>query len=68
MPIRNRQKLMNMDLYDLLSKMNKELQECSEKYIAPCIMDALNVHGSDRSEICNCDCEQCIAKWLNMKE
>lgn len=62
----NREKLLNLALYDLLLSMQSELdyvKEHGEAY--PCIMDALgeNLPGL-RCCKHNGDCPACIAGWL----
>lgn len=67
MPKRNREILMQQSLYDLLLKMQYELELCrqhSEPY--PCIMNALseNLVGL-RCTKYNRKCNECIADYLN---
>jgi hypothetical protein len=63
----NRDVLMRMDIYDILRKLQGNL----ENYGAtdPCIMDALGVIGvRSRCEHYWPTCKNCIAAWLNEEE
>ena len=62
----NREKLLNLAIYDLLLSMQSELdyaRDHDEPY--PCIMDALgeNLPGLRCCKY-NADCPACIAGWL----
>ena len=58
----NRQKLITTNIYDSLLKAQKQLNDLQDRREAFCIIDVLN----DNMEYpCICDCEKCIAKWLN---
>ncbi len=62
----NREKLLNLALYDLLLSMQGELDYAKEHGEAyPCIMDALgeNLPGLRCCKY-NGDCPGCIAGWL----
>ena len=63
----NREKLLNLALYDLLLSMQGELDYAKEHDEPhPCIMDALgeNLPGL-RCCTYNADCPRCIAGWLS---
>lgn len=66
MPKRNREKLMEQSLYDLLLSMQYELELCRQHSEAPCIMNALgeNLVGV-RCTKYNRKCNECIADYLN---
>lgn len=56
--MKNREKILNTNLYDLLIKMNDRIE--SEQ----CIIDLLSTGVSDYL-FCHGSCEECIQKWLN---
>lgn len=57
--VTNREKLLNINNYYLLCKMNENLinNEC-------CIMEAFEAYSNDRCEKYS-ECKQCITDWLN---
>ena len=64
MPKRNREKLMEQSLCDMLCTMNENLR--TNKTFAPCIMTALG----EKVRMARClehkaDCEKCLQSWLN---
>lgn len=63
---RNRDKLFGQNIYDLLIKMQKELEYAREHGETPCIMHLLceNLVGL-RCIRHNGKCSECIATWLN---
>lgn len=68
---RNRDKLLEQSMYDMLLKMNENLCEnlrCTN--ISTCIMDALYSDYSEYDRIVRCqkhkaDCEKCLQSWMN---
>lgn len=56
--MKNREKILNTNLYDLLLTMNSRIE--SEQ----CIIDLLSTSVSDYL-FCHGSCEDCIQKWLN---
>ena len=63
MPKRNREKLMEQSLYDLLCMMNENLRA----FNSTCVM--IGLIGYDKKVI-RCyeykgDCEKCLQEWLN---
>ena len=73
MPQRNRDRIMQQSLYDLLMKMNEQLLENAAKIerrgisTEACIMDCF-MDFSESKERCTkhrIDCDKCIQAWLN---
>lgn len=66
MPKRNRDKLHDQSLYDMLMAMQNELELCRQRGEAPCIMNALgeNLVGV-RCTKYNAKCAECLQSWLN---
>ena len=79
MPKRNREMLMEQSFYDLLIKMNEQLQKNGavvtpitpdgkkEDRCSACIMDCL-MSSYDAKKLHNengADCEKCLQNWLN---
>ncbi len=56
--MKNREKILNTNLYDLLLTMNSRIE--SEQ----CIIDLLSTNANDYL-FCHGSCEECIQKWLN---
>ena len=54
--MKNREKVLNTNLYDLLVKMNNRLN-CEF-----CIIDLIS---DKESPLCIADCDECIQEWLN---
>ena len=73
MPQRNREKLIEQSMYDMLLKMNENLcKNLSCTDVSTCIMDALSQHSdySEYERIARCekhkgDCEKCLQSWMN---
>jgi hypothetical protein len=70
MPKRNREKLMEQSMYDLLCKINDGMKENWQW--KPCIMSALGFDFFERADRCrkygeaeNKRCGDCIADYLN---
>ena len=66
MPKRNREKLMEQSLYDLLIKIQDgiESQNAHEEY--PCVLSAIEGNMlMKRCEMYSGKCEMCIQNWLN---
>lgn len=65
---RNRDALSQMAIYDLLCRMNKRLRENEGKddfaETRACIMDCF-MDSSESEQRCMCNCEKCIAAYLN---
>ena len=63
---RNRDRLRDISLYDLLIRMQTELDYAREHDGDPCILDLLgeNIVGL-RCTKYNRKCEQCVQDWLN---
>lgn len=63
---RNRDRLREISLYDLLIRMQTELDYAIEHDETPCIMSLLgeNIVGL-RCTRYNRKCEQCVQDWLN---
>jgi hypothetical protein len=63
MPKRNRDRIMEQSLYDLLCSMNANLRQFNNS----CIM--IGLIGNDKKVIrCyenKCKCEKCLQSWLN---
>lgn len=59
--VTNRLKLMNMNMYDLLIKLNDKIKDKDGK----CILDLIE----DKSIPCHCEksCKECIQDYLNQK-
>lgn len=57
----NRERLYNMNIFDLLARLNKALVK-----VGRCVMVALD--RPDKLEECNQDCPRCIACWLSEEE
>lgn len=63
---RNREKLMEQSLYDLLCSMNKTMTQLQDEGHRVCVLDALNVESGYCKHAKNgCSCNECIADWLN---
>jgi hypothetical protein len=70
---RNRDKLLEQSMYDMLLKMNENLCEnlrCTN--VSTCIMDALYPYSdySEYERIARCQkhkaaCEKCLQSWMN---
>lgn len=64
----NREKLNSIALYDLLCRMNKLLRgnegKDEEAETRACIMDCF-MDSSKSEQRCRCNCEKCIASFLN---
>lgn len=58
---RNREKLLEQSLYDLLVKMNEQLDKNN---MAACIMVCF-METAEAEKRCRAKCEDCIAAWLN---
>ena len=58
----NRQKLITTSIYDTILKAQKQLSNFQDNHEVFCIIDVLN---GNIGHPCICDCEKCIAKWLN---
>lgn len=54
--MKNREKILNTNLYDLLLKMNDRLG-CET-----CIIDLVS---EEEIISCSADCDECIQEWLN---
>lgn len=54
--MKNYEKILNTNLYDLLVKMNDRLS-CET-----CIIDLIS---EEEITSCNLECEECIQEWLN---
>lgn len=67
--MKNRARLACTALYDLLLKMQDELELCRQHRESPCIMNALgeNLVGV-RCTKYNGKCDECLQKWLNEEE
>ena len=69
--MKNRDKLMQQSMYDMLLKMNENL--CKNLWyatISTCIMDALYSDYSEYERISRCqkhkaNCEKCLQSWMN---
>lgn len=61
MPKRNREKLMEQSMYDLLCSMNEQLDKNG---MSACIMDCL-MTTAEAEMRCRAKCEDCIAAWMN---
>ena len=64
MPKRNREKLMEQSLYDLLCSMNETMKKLQDDGHTVCVLDALGVE-SGYCKGSNLGCEKCISRWLN---
>ena len=62
MPKRNREKLMEQSLYDLLCKMNERLNDMNHESRAYCILDLLDASFDCKDST---KCEDCIQAWMN---
>jgi hypothetical protein len=68
---RNRDKLLEQSMYDMLLKMNENLREnLSRTTFLTCIMDALYSDYSGYERIMRCKkhkykCDQCLQSWMN---
>lgn len=64
----NREKLNRECMYDMLCRMNKRLRENEGKddfaETRACIMDCF-MDSSESEQRCMCNCEKCIASFLN---
>lgn len=60
--MKNREKLLKTASYDILLKMQENLEAANKRGDTPCIMNVIGAESYDR---CNSECETCIAKWLN---
>lgn len=60
MPQRNRDRIMQQSLYDLLCDMNKQLQANP-----PCIMTSFGIENRDERCKEYGKCDKCIQAWLN---
>lgn len=64
-----RQKLLHTNLYDLLCRMQENIEQANcDDVVKPCIMNALGV--SETAALRRCDmygihCDDCIAAWMN---
>lgn len=56
--MKNREKILNTNLYDLLLTMNSRIE--SEQ----CVLDLISTNVNDYL-FCHGSCEECIQKWLN---
>ena len=64
----NRDKLLKSSEYDVLLRMNKNIQQANINNETPCIMTALG--EPNRHYLCmmyDQDCKKCVASWLNME-
>lgn len=63
---RNRDRLRDISLYDLLIRMQTELDYAREHDGDPCVLDLLGVNIVGlRCTKYNRKCEQCVQDWLN---
>ena len=63
---RNRDKLMEQSLYDLLCKMNEAMKKLQDDGHLVCVLDALGVErGYCKHCVTGIECNECIAQWLN---
>jgi hypothetical protein len=63
---RNREKLMEQSLYDLLVNMNETMKRLQDAGHRVCVLDALKVErGYCKHCITGIECKDCIAKWMN---
>ena len=56
------------NIYDLLCKMQDNLEHCNKANIEPCIMDAIGLPITDvhyRHMKYNGDCSECIQAFMN---
>lgn len=62
----NREKLLHTNLYDLLCRMQKELDDRLVVELNFCVLDLL---GVDTDAVCDGEgyCERCLQAWLNSK-
>lgn len=58
---RNREKLMEQSLYDLLVAMNRQLDDNG---MQACIMDCF-MDTEESQKRCRAKCEECIQLWMN---
>lgn len=66
MPKRNREKLMEQSLYDLLCFMNEAMTRLQDAGHRVCVLDALGVErGYCKHCITGIECKDCIADYLN---
>lgn len=56
--MKNREKLLNMAMYDLLCRISDYGEAMNKDF---CIVDALKGYGA----VCNGDCKRCVMDWLN---
>lgn len=62
----NREKLRRMAIYDLLCRMQENLEQCNIDGETPCVMNSLGAdNGIGRCIKANGECRDCIATWLN---
>ena len=64
MPQRNRERIMQQSLYDLLVSMNEQLDKNTHNV---CIMECF-MQSQDAEKRCEehqMKCKDCIAKWMN---
>ena len=65
----NRENLLHTNEYDMLCRMNNRLRENegkdeSTETTRACIMDCF-MDSSESEQRCMCNCEKCIARFLN---
>lgn len=68
--MKNREKLLKTNMYDILFQMNKNLNAAHPVYGDKCIMDALIGDEQKVADRCLGDnsCDRCIQSWLNEEE
>lgn len=67
---RNRDKLMNINQYDLLCKMNdKILSDCKVGHTS-CVLELIGENPENLKHLCekHMDCHNCIQEYLNAEE
>lgn len=64
--MKNREWLRNQSEYDLLCRMNEQLDKNDKQSdeFHPCIMDCF-MDDKDSDKWCKGNCEKCIQAWLN---
>ena len=66
MPQRNRDRIMQQSLYDLLVSMNETMTRLQDAGHRVCVLDALKVESGYCKHVVNgIECKDCIAKWMN---
>jgi hypothetical protein len=59
--MKNREKLLNTNIYDFLMQINAKLDRFGSRL---CVLDLLRINPVADAE-CIANCEKCIAQWLN---